>query len=229
MEGDRGSAPPLSREVGLRGAARIPVSHSCPSGRVAPGLVYWFPLRYSLTVFRRTAILNVLSRMRDQIDEIDARILEILQESGRTSLSDIAEDVGLSVPSVSDRVHKLEDQNVITGYHARVNAKRIHRDITAFIRLHAEGSENYDEIVREAAEVDDVLELHSITGEGSHIMKVRTENTTTLERLLSQIQNWPGVHGTSTSIVLSSFKETATLPVEPTDLYTVEEEQGTGR
>ena len=97
--------------------------------------------------------------MRDRIDEIDARILEILQESGRTSLSDIAEDVGLSVPSVSDRVHKLEDQDVITGYHARVNAKRIHRDITAFIRLHAEGSENYDEIVREAAEVDDVLEL----------------------------------------------------------------------
>lgn len=167
--------------------------------------------------------------MRDRIDEIDARILEILQERGRTSLSDIAEDVGLSVPSVSDRVHKLEDQDVITGYHARVNAKRIHRDITAFIRLHAEGSENYDEIVREAAEVDDVLELHSITGEGSHIMKVRTENTTTLERLLSQIQNWPGVHGTSTSIVLSSFKETARLPVEPTDLYTVEEEQGTGR
>lgn len=163
--------------------------------------------------------------MRDRIDEIDVRILEILQESGRTSLSDIAEEVGLSVPSVSDRVHKLEDQQVITGYHARVDSKRIHRDITAFIRLHAEGSENYEEIVEEATESEDVLEIHSITGEGSHIMKVRTKNTTTLERLLSRIQDWPGVHGTSTSIVLSSFKETAALPIEPTELYDVDEEE----
>lgn len=163
--------------------------------------------------------------MKDKIDEIDAQILDILQERGRTSLSDIADRVGLSVPSVSDRVHKLEDRDVITGYHAKIDAKRIHRDITAFIRLHAEGSENYEEIVREASSVDDVLEIHSITGEGSHIMKVRTQNTTTLERLLSKIQNWPGVHGTSTSIVLSTFKETSSLPVEPTKLYSVDEEE----
>ncbi len=62
----------------------------------------------------------------------------------------------------------------------------------------------------------EVLEVHSITGEGSHILKARTRNTNTLERFLSQVQQWPGVRATSTSIVLSTFKETRALPIEAT-------------
>jgi Lrp/AsnC family leucine-responsive transcriptional regulator len=57
--------------------------------------------------------------------------------------------------------------------------------------------------------------VHSITGDGSHILRVLIRNTSGLEQLLSTIQSWPGVHGTSTSIVLSSYKDTRTVPVEP--------------
>jgi Lrp/AsnC family leucine-responsive transcriptional regulator len=67
--------------------------------------------------------------------------------------------------------------------------------------------------------MEQVLEVHSITGEGSHLLKVRTTNTTTLERFLSDIQAIPGVTHTTTSIVLSSFKETRTVPAEPMTLY----------
>jgi Lrp/AsnC family leucine-responsive transcriptional regulator len=67
--------------------------------------------------------------------------------------------------------------------------------------------------------MDHVLELHSITGEGSHVMKVRTKDTTSLERFLSDIQAIPGVSQTTTSIVLSTFKETRAVPTEPMELY----------
>ncbi len=158
----------------------------------------------------------------ERIDEIDVRILELLQEHGRMKRNRIAEEVGLSVPSVSERMRKLEERGVITGYHAVLDHKRLHFDITAFIRVIVDGSEYYPEFIRRACALDEVLEVHSITGEGSHILKVRTRNTTTLERLLSRIQSWPGVHGTVTSIVLSTFKETRRLPVAPTELVPVE-------
>lgn len=155
----------------------------------------------------------------DRIDETDVRILDMLQADGRVKRNQIAEAVGLSLPSVSDRMRKLEERGVITGYHAVLDAKRLHYDITAFIRVMVDGSDRYADFVGRAKELDEIQEVHSITGEGSHILKVRTRNTTSLERLLSTIQAWPGVHGTSTSIVLSSFKETRAIPAAPTTLH----------
>ncbi len=154
----------------------------------------------------------------DRIDEIDVKILSLLQAQGRMKRNRIAEEVGLSVPSVSERMRKLEERGVITGYFAVVSAKRLHIDITAFIRVRVENSDGYPEFVRRASELPEVQEVHSITGEGSHILKIRTRNTTTLEQLLARLQSWPSVQGTSTSIVLSTYKETRAIDVSPTDL-----------
>lgn len=135
----------------------------------------------------------------------------------------IAEDVGMSLPSVSDRMRKLEERGVIKGYHAVLDAKRLQVDITAFIRVNVDGSSNYRGFVERATSMPEVQELHSITGEGSHILKVRTRNTTSLELLLSAIQGMPGVHGTSSSIVLSTYKETRALKATPMVLVSHEE------
>ncbi len=150
----------------------------------------------------------------EKIDDIDVRILELLQDSGRIKRSRIAEDVGLSVPTVSDRMRKLEERGVLVGYTARLSPKRLHLDITAFIRVRIDGSDHYAGFVKAVGAMKEVQELHSVTGEGSHILKIRTKNTTTLEALLSRLQALPGVHGTTTSIVLSTLKETTVLPVE---------------
>ena len=158
----------------------------------------------------------------DRIDQIDARILLLLQEKGRIKRNRIAEDVGLSLPSVSDRIRKLEDRGVITGYHAALDAKRLRFDIKAYIRVMVDRSSHYASFVKSAMALEEVQEVHSVTGEGSHILRVLTKNTTSLERLLSEIQTWPGVHGTSTSIVLTSFKDTRAVHVEPTELYSAE-------
>lgn len=157
--------------------------------------------------------------MAHSIDEIDAKILELLQRDGRMKRSDVAEEVNLSLSAVSERMRKLEARGVIEGYRAIVDAKRLHLDITAFIRVSVDGSEHYADFVDRVTGMDEVLELHSITGSGSHVMKVRTKNTTTLERFLSDIQAIPGVSKTTTSITLSTFKETRAVSTEPMELY----------
>ena len=162
--------------------------------------------------------------MAHSIDEIDAKILELLQGEGRMKRSDVADEVDLSISAVSERMRKLEERGVITGYKAIVDPKRLHLHITAFIRVSVDGSEQYPAFVDRVADMEQVLEVHSITGAGSHVMKVRTKNTTTLERFLSEIQAIPGVTQTTTSIVLSTFKESRAVPAEPMELYDYDED-----
>ena len=154
----------------------------------------------------------------EKIDAIDAQILHLLQTDGRAKRTDIAEAVGLSIPSVSDRMRKLTERGVLTGIHARLGAKRLGRDVTAFVFVQSTGSEHYAEFVEAVTGMDEVQELHSVTGDGSHVLKVRVRNTTGLERLLARLQAAPGVRGTRTSLVLSTHKETAYLPAEPMTL-----------
>lgn len=154
----------------------------------------------------------------EKIDEIDAQVLSLLQARGRIKRSEIAEHVGLSVPAASERMRKLEERGVITGYHATLDAKRLGFDVTAFVRVVSAGSEHYADFIASVRVMDEVLELHSITGEGSHMLKVRVPNTGALEKLLARLQALPGVRGTQTSIVLSSLKESSALPVEPMTL-----------
>ena len=151
--------------------------------------------------------------MSKRIDRIDREILSLLQRSGRMKRVQIADEVGLSVPSVSDRIRKLRESNLIQGYHAELDAKELGFDILAFIRVSVEESSRYGPVIEHACACDEVLEVHSITSEGSHMLKVRTRNTSTLEALLSLIQSFPGVTSTYTSIVLSTFKETRQLPL----------------
>jgi len=110
-------------------------------------------------------------------------------------------------------MRKLEDKNLIEGYYAVLNAKKFHLDITAFIFVEVDSSVLYQSFVETAVLEEEIQEVHSITGDGSHILKIRTQNTGSLERLLSKIQSWNGVKRTRSNIVLSSFKETREIPL----------------
>lgn len=154
--------------------------------------------------------------MAHTLDEIDIKILKHLQRDGRSQRNKLAEIVHLSVPSVSERMRKLEERDLIKGYYAVLDSKRFNFDITAFVFVEVDGSDNYKKFVDNINEEPEVLECHSITGDGSHVLKIRTENTDSLEKLLSRLQSWDGVHKTRSNVVLSSFKETQELPIEKT-------------
>jgi len=148
------------------------------------------------------------------LDDIDLKILDILQKNGRTKRNDLAEAVQLSLPAVSDRLKKLEESGVITGYYATVDARKLGKDITAFIFVTVDSSKHYPSFLEHAKHVDDILECHAITGEGSHLLKVRTANTSSLEKLLAKIQAWTGVTSTRTNLVLSTTKETSYIKID---------------
>ena len=145
------------------------------------------------------------------LDDIDLKVLGILQEAGRTTRNDLAEAVGLSLPSVSERLRKLEEAGIITGYHATVDAKRLGNDITSFIVVTVDSSRHYNNFLEHAQGVDEIMECHAITGDGTHLLKVRTCNTNSLEKLLARIQTWTGVVRTHTQLVLSTAKETSRI------------------
>jgi Lrp/AsnC family leucine-responsive transcriptional regulator len=149
------------------------------------------------------------------LDDIDQKILEIIQKQGRMRRNDLAERVGLSLPSVSERLRKLEEAGIITGYFAKLNYQVLGKDITAFVLATIDSSKHYGAFVEHVQGVDDVLECHAITGEGTHLLKIRTENTASLEKLLAKIQSWSGVVKTTTSVVLSTPKETSVIKIHP--------------
>jgi len=152
-------------------------------------------------------------RLSTDLDATDLDILNVLQTNGRIHLGALAEQVGLSSPAVAERLRKLEERGIVIGFSAQVDPKFLALDITAFIQVRVDSSTNYPGFLAKAIAHDEVMECHAITGDASHILKIRTKNTGTLEALLAEIQKWPGVIGTRTNLVLSSHKETLALPL----------------
>ena len=141
------------------------------------------------------------------VDKIDISILEIIQQDGRASASEIAKTVKLSIPAVGERIKKLTEKGLINKFVAILDHKKAGLDLTAFVFIVSEHSDHYSKFIEEANNCKSVLECHSITGGGSHILKVRVENSQALEDLLYEIQNWPGVSRTQSNLVLSTYKE----------------------
>ena len=141
-----------------------------------------------------------------KIDKTDKKILDILQQDGRVSASNIASDLGISIPTVTDRIKKLQDSGIIKGIHAVLDPKPLGLDVAAIITLISESSVHYKEVTQAAEKTPEVLQCLSTTGKGSHMLFVVTRNSSTLEELLREIQSWPGIIRTETQIVLSDYK-----------------------
>ncbi len=166
-------------------------------------------------VTQRKPILRIPSADQIGLDETDLIILSTLQSEARTKRNELAEKTGLSLPAVSERMRKLEEErSIINGYYARLQHRHLGLDVTAFIFVTVESSTLYPAFLEHALKHPEILEVHAITGDGSHLIKARTWNTSTLEQLLSEIQSWKGVKQTRTNIVLSSPKETIELPLQ---------------
>lgn len=145
------------------------------------------------------------------LDEIDLKILIILQNNGRSHLAEIAKEVDLSSPAVMERVKKLEANGVIKSYQAVIDAKKVGKDITAFIGVSVGQQRDIDAFAANMMGHHDVLECHHVTGEESFILKVKTANTDSLERLLAEIRSVEGVTRTVTKVALSTPKESQKL------------------
>ncbi|HYO55819.1 Lrp/AsnC family transcriptional regulator [Archangium sp.] len=153
------------------------------------------------------------------MDELDYRIVDLLQRDGRATQLELSRSVGLSQPAVAERIRKLEERGVITGYSARVDAAKLGKDITSFIGVSIEHPKYFDGFARKVLAMPEVLEAHRVAGQDSYVLKVRTSNTKTLDTLLVEtLRTISGVTRTHTTIVLSSIKEETYIPVSPEEL-----------
>jgi len=152
-------------------------------------------------------------------DAIDFQIISVLQEHGRIPLAKLADQVGLSAPSVIERVKKLEDGGFITGYHASVDARKLGKDVTAFIGVSIGHPRTIGLFEEAIALIDDVLECHHITGEHTVLLKVKTHNTASLEQLIRTIRLIDGVSRTETMVVLSTHTERTQITVSHEDTH----------
>jgi len=147
------------------------------------------------------------------LDDLDIKIMRLLQENGRIKRNALAEAVGLSLPSLSERMKKLEDHGIISGYYTKLNRKHFGLDIMAYILVSMDSSKQFDKLAENAKAAPEILECYSVLGEGSHMLKALVKDTAALEKLLSKIQSWPGVNHTVSSFILSTIKETTKINI----------------
>lgn len=141
--------------------------------------------------------------------EIDTKILRFLTKDARTPHAQIAEQVGLSRPAVAERVKKLEQAGVIKGYSAILNPESLGQCVTAFISAKLPGilDERATAALKNLAELQEILEIHSIAGEDCFLIKVRTADIERLNGIVNHLKQPPLTMTTKTTIVLESYFE----------------------
>ncbi|HLH62799.1 MAG TPA: Lrp/AsnC family transcriptional regulator [Ktedonobacteraceae bacterium] len=135
------------------------------------------------------------------LDDTGWRLLEALQENARLSYSELGQRVGLSSPAVAERIHRMQDAGIISGYHAQVNVAKIGFPVTAIIRMGSAPGERCTRSVPYLQEMPEVLECYRVTGSDSLIMRIMASSVEHLETLIDRLS----AHGPlTTSIVLST-------------------------
>src|SRR5687768_15807874 len=134
------------------------------------------------------------------LDQIDWKILKTLQENARVTYAELGRQISLTTPAVIERVRKLEDAGVITGYRAEIDTAKVGLPITAFVRMSITGVD-YSHIIEVAEQSEEVLECHRGTGGDSFIMKVAVASVEHLQEIIDKLTPY-GI--TTTAIVLSS-------------------------
>jgi len=148
------------------------------------------------------------------LDDIDRRILELLQGDARIANAAIARDVGLAPSAVFQRIDKLESSGVIHGYHAHLDPEAIDQGLLAFVTVKTGEGARAKETGEMLSAISEVLEVHRVVGEDCFFLKVRVRDTQALGALLDEkIQRLPPVASTRTTIVLSTAKNA--LPAIP--------------
>ena len=138
--------------------------------------------------------------------DVDRALLAALAREGRASYTDLAERVGLSVSAVHQRVRRLEQRGMITGYHAKLDAKALDLPLTAFVSITPIDVAQPDDAPSRLAHLAAIEACHSVAGVESYILKVRVASPDALEHLLQQIRAAANVT-TRTTVVLSTFYE----------------------
>jgi Lrp/AsnC family transcriptional regulator, leucine-responsive regulatory protein len=146
------------------------------------------------------------------MDSTDLHIIAALQANARTTNAELARDLDMAPSAILERIRKLEQKGVLTGYEARIAPRAVGLSLTAFVFVRAEEKPVTGKTGVALAKIPEVQEVHHVAGEDCYLVKVRVRDTEDLSRVLQhQISTIKSVKSTRTTIVLSTVKETARL------------------
>lgn len=148
------------------------------------------------------------------IDEIDKKILDQLQQNGRISFRELAKRVGLSAPSVIERVRKLEDAGVIMGYGAFVDHKKVGYPIRALAYMYTSFNNPDLRILGEISAIPEVLRYWSITGENDYCIEIIARSIEDLGRILTDLAKL----GKLSTCVALNWEDKRIIPINVNDL-----------
>jgi Lrp/AsnC family leucine-responsive transcriptional regulator len=148
------------------------------------------------------------------IDEIDKKILNILQTNGRITNADLARQINMAPSAVLERMRRLESKKIIQKYTVSIDSHKVGVTLTAFIMIKSNGPVVDTKTAKEIGKIPEVQEVHIVAGEDCFLVKVKVADTNSLNDLLrnkfGKIEN---IKSTSTTIVLETIKESTKLTI----------------
>jgi DNA-binding Lrp family transcriptional regulator len=152
-----------------------------------------------------------------KLDEIDKKILNILQEKGRITNANLAAEVGLSPPPMLERVKKLEKNGVISKYVALLDPKLVDKATIVFVSLTVARHrlKSFDQVNQELNKFAEVLEIYHISGEEDYMIKVVVKDINEYEQfLLKKLATIPAISRIKSNVVLSTIKYGTQIPID---------------
>ena len=148
------------------------------------------------------------------LDDVDLKILELMQANARISNADLARELEMAPSAVLERVKKLEQKKVILQYNASINPLAVNQKLLAFIFIKVKDTGSDTKIAASIAKIPEVQEIHHVAGEDCFLVKVRTEDSASLMELMRKsLKSIPDVLSTKTTIVLETVKEQQQLVI----------------
>ncbi|MDJ0465644.1 Lrp/AsnC family transcriptional regulator [Streptomyces sp. H27-C3] len=138
------------------------------------------------------------------MDAVDRQLIQALRENGRASYAELGRLVGLSGPSVTDRINRLETAGVITGYRATVDSKSLGLGVTALIGISLSDAADHEDVAHRLKDLAEIEDAWFIAGDDSYMLKVRVGDVDDLEKTIRRLSGTRGVSRTRTTIVLST-------------------------
>jgi Lrp/AsnC family transcriptional regulator, leucine-responsive regulatory protein len=151
------------------------------------------------------------------MDAVDRQLIQALRENGRASYAELGRLVGLSGPSVTDRINRLEQAGIITGYRATVNPASLGLGVTALIGLQLSDAADHEDVAHRLKDLTEVEDCWFIAGDDSYMLKVRMPDVDGLESIVKRLSGTKGVARTRTTVVLSTKWENRATELPDTD------------
>ncbi|MDO5074058.1 putative AsnC-family transcriptional regulator [Neisseria animaloris] len=152
-----------------------------------------------------------------ELDKTDRKILKILQQNARIPMTELAEKVGLSTTPVTERVRRLERENIITGYHAHLNPHALGQSLLVFVelKLRSKSGNIFEDFRREVSMIPQVLECHLVSGEYDYLIKVRLPDMSAYRDMLGNILlQLPAAAESRSYVVMEEVKEDVLLHLD---------------